>query len=233
MIETTTHSSVSIRLTSRHVHLWTTRLDRRPVVDTLSPDEHARADRFLRTEHRASFIARRTWMREVLGVYTGRSARELTFRYQRVGKPQLAASDAVEFSLSHSGDMALFAISAHGPVGADVEAHRVGAYDRDGASLVLSPEEIGAIDVADDPDRAFLRRWVRKEALGKATGAGLERHLAAHSFYKGPGAVEHDGFRISSVDVGGLYEAAVATTPGAIVTMCGPWPRTRVSGGPS
>ncbi len=65
------------------------------------------------------------------------------------GKPRVRGAEEVRFNLSHSGELALIAITAGLDVGVDVER--------------------------TDPKRtpAFYRSWVRREARAKCTGAGI------------------------------------------------------------
>ena len=98
------------------------------------------------------------------------------------GKPRLAGrSPAHEFSLSHSGQCVVVAITTDVAVGVDVERVRT---DRDVSVLierVLTPEERS--ELADRTgtarDEAFYRYWVRKEAAVKATGHGMRMPLGA------------------------------------------------------
>ena len=98
------------------------------------------------------------------------------------GKPRLAGpSPGHEFSLSHSGQSVVVAITADVPVGVDVERVRT---DRDVSALierVLTPEEQLALARRRGTarDEAFYRYWVRKEAAVKATGHGMRMPLGA------------------------------------------------------
>ena len=100
-----------LKLGADDVHLWKASLDcDAPVLSrletTLSPDEIARANRFVFSTDRNHFVAARGILRELLGTYLMLPAAELKFRYGKHGKPalDLNASDSVlEFNLSHSG----------------------------------------------------------------------------------------------------------------------------------
>jgi len=88
------------------------------------------------------------------------------------GKPVIEGSP-VHINLSHAGDTVLIGISSL-PVGVDVES------DRGGDSLALSRRFYSAAEAewvsetgpTEAVDR-FLRLWVRKEAVLKATSEGL------------------------------------------------------------
>ncbi len=81
------------------------------------------------------------------------------------GKPRLAGETGWRFSLSHSGERVVVAVTELGPIGVDVEAGS-GRIDHL-APRILEPGET-AVGRSD-----LLRYWVRKEAVLKATGDGL------------------------------------------------------------
>jgi 4'-phosphopantetheinyl transferase len=89
------------------------------------------------------------------------------------GKPVLADSP-VHFNLSHTADTVMIAV-ASSPVGVDVEP---GPSGRDSLKLsrrFFSPAEAEWVREAGpvEAGERFLRLWVRKEAILKATGEGL------------------------------------------------------------
>ena len=88
----------------------------------LSPDELARASRFVQEVHRQRFVARRATLRNLLAFYLSRSPAEIVFAYGPKGKPFMPEGE-IEMNLSHSVDRALFAFSKW-PVGVDIERVR-------------------------------------------------------------------------------------------------------------
>jgi len=91
------------------------------------------------------------------------------------GKPQLAGvSRGVRFSLSHSGECALLAISVGREVGVDVEEHRPVDF-LSLARSAFSPHERAALEELpmNEHADAFYRCWTRKESFIKARGDGL------------------------------------------------------------
>jgi 4'-phosphopantetheinyl transferase len=95
------------------------------------------------------------------------------------GKPYL--DGAAHFNLSHSGAVVACALSLRGPVGVDVEAFERLASTDGLEARILHPHERRALDAAPPPLRRplFERCWTRKEAVIKATGAGLAHDLRA------------------------------------------------------
>lgn len=87
------------------------------------------------------------------------------------GKPELACG-GVYFSLSHSGESAMCAISSV-PVGCDVEI--IKPVGDNLAVTALSPEEyeLFTLTPTEARPRLFTRMWTMKEAFMKADGRGL------------------------------------------------------------
>lgn len=103
------------------------------------------------------------------------------------GKPFLAhsmhASDdgaSLEFNWSHSGDYALIALSRRGGVGVDIERLGKNLRALEIAQRFFDEDEAGALSILDPDarDHAFIGLWCAKEAVLKATGAGLSFGLA-------------------------------------------------------
>lgn len=146
-----------------------------PWHDTLLDQaERERRDRYAFEADRARFAVGAALLRLVAGRMLG-VAPELVAVDRRCrtcgrphGKPGLGAGGP-HLSVSHSGSYAAVATCQDAPVGVDVE-HVARRTDYQAlVRHVLSPEEApAAVDAA-----AFLRYWVRKEALVKATGDGL------------------------------------------------------------
>ena len=87
------------------------------------------------------------------------------------GRPRLPGSP-LHASVSHTGDLVVVATTVAGPVGVDVEL------------VGLSPTPPLLAAVCSSVERAFVRTpqdfftyWVRKEAVLKATGEGLQREM--------------------------------------------------------
>lgn len=131
-----------------------------------------------------SFATSRALLRAALGAWMGVGRGDVTVRsvcsacggadHGRPVVPQvLGAARPPQISLTHAGDVVAVAISDVGPVGVDVEPHREPFDGFD--DVALAPAERAELRTLEprDATTARLRAWVRKEAVLKATGAGL------------------------------------------------------------
>ncbi len=89
----------------------------------------------------------------------------LEFALNEHGKPCVAGLDSFYFNLSHSGDMAVCAIS-NKPVGVDVEK-----ITRDCSKAVERYYTEGEKCISRDKSTSYI--WTRKEAVAKADGRGI------------------------------------------------------------
>jgi 4'-phosphopantetheinyl transferase len=149
----------------------------------LSADERARASRLHRPRDRERFMRGRAWLRRVLAAHVGVPPQQIAFVVGAHGKPALAGSQAwLHFNLSHTGSLALLALTRAGPVGIDVEAVRSMSDMEAVARRLFAPAEwLRWWRLPKDQQlNAFYACWTRKEAYLKAIGAGLSMPL--HGF---------------------------------------------------
>ena len=150
----------------------------------LGPEEAARADRFLRGEDRARFIASHAALRVVLGRALATDPAALAFQTEAAGCPFLAGpARDLDFNLSQSGDCALVGHVRGARIGVDVEVWRPIPDALRIASAHFADDETRALAAipAEHREAAFFAHWTRKEAVVKALGAGLSLPLAAFS----------------------------------------------------
>jgi 4'-phosphopantetheinyl transferase len=164
------------------VTVWRIRLD--PGEHTaeleghLAADELERLERLRRSEVGRRWLVSRAALREILASELGVSPASVRLQVGPHGRPGLDPSDhdaALDFNLSHSGELALVA-TARGPrVGIDVERLRPGRNPLRVADRYFSEAEAAAVRALPERDRpaAFLRYWTAKEALAKGLGSGL------------------------------------------------------------
>jgi 4'-phosphopantetheinyl transferase len=165
------------------VHIWRADLNLpesviKSLAKTLVPDEHNRADRFYFERDRKHFIAGRGILRSILGRYLNLEPAQLEFSYGSRGKPALAnlgMGETLSFNLSHSHELALYAIAHTSWVGIDLEHIRPMDKVEQLVKRFFSAREYAVIcSLPDDQKQeAFFRAWTCKEAYLKAIGDGL------------------------------------------------------------
>lgn len=162
-------------------------------------------------------------LRIALGIYLDRPPESLAFALGPGGKPELAgpAGRDVHFSLSHSGDRCVIAVSAEGPVGVDVEEVREVPELEGIVRSRFAPGEAAEILALSGEQRlrAFYHCWTRKEAYLKATGAGIggdflrQVEVSTGSFpalRAAPGGKAAE-WSLLNLDLGGELVGALAT----------------------
>ncbi|MEL7039223.1 MAG: 4'-phosphopantetheinyl transferase superfamily protein, partial [Cyanobacteria bacterium J06592_8] len=185
----------------------------------LSLEERERAYRYRRHQDQVRFIVARGVLRRILAGYLGLSPSELEFSYSTRGKPQLKTNSlGIEFNISHSEELGLFAIALNRQVGIDVEYIRT-IEVLSLAERFFQASEYSALNALQDNQqlRGFFQLWTAKEAYVKATGEGLsglesvEFSLSDLELAKSS-IVQHlnsDWF-VQSLDLGSEYCAAIA-----------------------
>lgn len=175
-------------LTTNDVHVWKASLERSPseldgLRQILAPDEQKRADRFRFEKHRDRYIVGRGVLRTILGRYLDRDPSGLRFQYTRYGKPMLPAeTEILSFNLSHSHDLALYAVTQGREIGIDLEFIRKNINLLGIAKRFFSPQEYSQLQALPKSSQlqAFFECWTRKEAFIKAKGEGFS--LPLHRF---------------------------------------------------
>jgi 4'-phosphopantetheinyl transferase len=172
---------------AQDVHIWLADLDLQGSdttqwMDSLAPDEQARAARFYFERDRRRFVVGRAVLRSILGRYLGIGPSRLAFSYGPHGKPMLAGccgDAALRFNLSHSHGLALVAVTRSSEVGVDLERIRPLADMQQIAERCFSSQESAMLQSlpSDRRSEGFFSCWTRKEAFLKALGDGLARPL--------------------------------------------------------
>jgi 4'-phosphopantetheinyl transferase len=155
----------------------------------LSPDETRRALRFRFDRDAAMFVARRGILRLILARYTGLRPSQLSFTYNHFGKPALnGCFYHVRFSLSQSGNLAVYAVARHRDIGVDLEQFRQGSLEVSRiADSFFAQEQKAALNKApaERKEEVFLRLWTELEAQGKACGIGIGALNSAVEIFHG------------------------------------------------
>jgi 4'-phosphopantetheinyl transferase len=200
--------------------------------DLLSLDERRRAERIVIDRPQNQFIVARGTLRLLLGRYLQQRPERIELTCDAHGKPCLTLQDAgagLHFNLSHSHELALFALTRMGAVGIDVEQVRASVRCDDLAVRFFSAHEVKALQSLPTAERheAFFACWTRKEAFLKAKGTGLRLPLdqfdvtvqpdaPARLLRVGWDAGEVERWQLYNVAVRAGYRAAMAVGAGAV-----------------
>jgi len=221
----------SIEIGADEVHLWETPLsvgddELARIGELLSPEESEYAGDFHNERARRQFVISRGMLRQLLSRYLGKPAADLRFEMEGDGKPVLVGKRGVEFNLSHSGEIVVYAVAASRSVGVDLEHLRPVPRAVELANRYLSPEECKTIAAVPPElrDREFLSSWVRREAYAKARGTSVWRALERHQTDAATAKEDRD-YTVRLLDYSDRYVAAVAA-PGSdwsVVLRGGIW----------
>lgn len=189
-------STHHLELSADVVNLWRTWLDL-PADDcarffqTLSNDERERAEHFHFPSDRIRFVVGRGFLRALLARYVDIPPGDLCFRYGRFGKPVLAAAEpqGIQFNVSHSHGLAVYAVTRQRAVGIDVEYIRhIPDMEQVAERFFAASEVVALRSVAREKlAEAFFNCWTRKEAMVKACGDGLTMPLDSFTVSLAPG----------------------------------------------
>src|SRR5262249_55511005 len=119
-------------LNANEIHVWRASLNLPAsqldsLHNELALDEQERANRYFRDQDRHHFIAARGLLRHLLSRYLDLEPRQIRFRHNPYGKPELAdagAQSGVNFNLSHADGCVVYAFTRNCQIGIDIEAKR-------------------------------------------------------------------------------------------------------------
>ncbi|MGB7984765.1 MAG: 4'-phosphopantetheinyl transferase superfamily protein [Terracidiphilus sp.] len=142
----------------------------------LSADERDHSGRFRFEQDRVRSIVGRGGLRQILSSYCRVPPHAIQFHTGSHGKPALLRPfTALEFNVSHSGDCVLIAVTSGVPCGVDIESDRANTPEVWITEKFFCPREV---EWVSRNEKGFLRIWVIKEAIIKATGLGLSIPLS-------------------------------------------------------
>jgi 4'-phosphopantetheinyl transferase len=172
-----------VTLTADEVHAWKVSLtaseyEYATLQQILSADERERAGRFYFEKDRHRWTIAHGVLRLLLARYLNSNPHEIQFVTNRYGKPALApplAETGLQFNLSHSAEMALYAFTYQRQVGIDIEYMRQDIECEPLARSQFSPAEYAVLQALPSSlqTEAFFLCWSRKESYIKAKGMGL------------------------------------------------------------
>jgi 4'-phosphopantetheinyl transferase len=174
----------SFELDARKVHVWSVRTEAPEAIaasfeQVLAPDERDRAARFHFDPLRHSFVLAHGALRMLLGRYLNTSPATIRFEYGSKGKPALAPRTSLDFNMSHSGGLVVFAFTRGCEIGVDLEQIHSIEDMHTIADRFFCPEEAAELMSlpVNQREHAFFLCWTRKEAYIKAIGDGLSAPL--------------------------------------------------------
>ncbi|MFC8722104.1 4'-phosphopantetheinyl transferase family protein [Kitasatospora sp. NPDC057198] len=196
----------------------------RPDADErlLTGYERERLGRFRRDTDRDDYLAAHLLVRYCAAAHLGTDPAAIAFG-QRCpgcgsgvhGRPYLTDRPGTHLSLSHTNGV-IAAAAAPVPVGVDVE--HLGPRHDDPTALrhVLTPAEAALVRGHADPTAAFLRLWVRKEALiklGRTTLDSLAELDLSHLPIDPPAAHRDGDLHYLEIATATAVFTAAATVP--------------------
>ncbi len=176
-----------LTLLEDEVHVWRASLEQpeatmQKLRQMLAADELAKAGRFHFEKDHNHFIVAHGLLRTLLGQYLHMHPGQLRFCVNDYGKPALDPSfheQPLNFNMSHSHKLALYAFAFHRQIGIDVEYMRADVDFEGVARHSFSPVERSVLHAlpVEARKQAFYNCWTRKEAYIKARGMGLSLSL--------------------------------------------------------
>lgn len=154
----------------------------------LTPDEHARHDRFRFEPDKRMFLATRALVRTVLSQYVDVAPTDWRFSEGESGKPYVSGPPGVpriEFNLSNTHGLIACVVSLFSQIGVDAEWLGRPGETVSIADQYFSPTEVRELR-AQHPEvqgHHFFRYWTLKESYIKARGLGLALPLDQFSFH--------------------------------------------------
>lgn len=135
---------------------------------SLMPKERQKkADRLLKREDKNLCVAAFILLQKALG---NEGVTDFEVFTDENGKPYLKGREDVFFSISHSGNIVMCAVSGK-EVGCDVQ--KIKEVNLSVCERFFSKEETDYIKAQKDQNDAFIRLWTLKESSAKMTGKGL------------------------------------------------------------
>lgn len=163
----------------------------------LSTEELSRADRFRFDEDKETFTIYHACKRIILAKYLKKLPHEIEISIRDTGKPFLKNNELF-FNLSHTKNVAIFAVTLHTEIGVDIEYIKKTNNFLEIAKRFFHQNEYKKLKNMPDAEQQdyFYLAWTAKEAILKATGQGIsaglnsfwiaphlsEKHLLTHSY---------------------------------------------------
>ncbi|MBX7167802.1 MAG: 4'-phosphopantetheinyl transferase superfamily protein [Pirellulales bacterium] len=175
-------------------HVWYVRTGEITDPDTLaryhrllSPEEHARRERYRFEKDRHTHLVTRALVRTLLANYTGVDPAAWKFVTNAYGRPDVSEPECwrrLKCNVSHTTGLVAAIITWEVESGVDVEWRDRTSGGMDVADRFFSPDEVADLRKLPETSqrRGFFDYWTLKEAYIKARGMGLSLPLEQFSF---------------------------------------------------
>ena len=176
-----------LKIGDGEVHVWYGSYnDMQPYLSLishmLSRTEQMRAEKYHFPIDRDRYLVRHGVLRILTGLYLSIDPMQIRFGMNQYGKPVIqntCRGDPLQFNISYSNEMVLFAFTRGRLIGVDIEFIKsIPDMDAIVESCFSSNEnaEFNALPIKKRQE-AFYHCWTQKEAFVKAIGDGLSRSL--------------------------------------------------------
>jgi 4'-phosphopantetheinyl transferase len=233
----------NLTLSENQVHVWrafltASREVRASAERVLSEEERTRVNRFYFERDRHRWVIARGILRMLLARYLLLEPHNVLFVSNEYGKPALAPAhkSKLQFNLTHSRDIALYAVAWSRAVGVDVEYMKDDIEYDELAKVSFSLQEQAVLRplAGEAKHTAFFNCWTRKEAYIKARGMGLSLPLDLFDVSLRPGEAaallasredprEVDRWTLQTLFPGAGYAGALAVEGSGWQLSCWQW----------
>ena len=130
-----------------------------------------------------------------------------SIRFNAYNKPYFDNCPAY-FNISHSGDIAVCAISLESEIGIDIE--RMTDIEIEVFKCQMNEYEWANVLTSGNSKHAFYDYWTQKEAVIKAQGSGLSLGLKSFFITEGRTTIGMDEFFIKEIMIDPVYKCYVS-----------------------
>lgn len=143
----------------------------------LSKQEQEQSLQFITKKLGQNYLVSHGILRCILAWHLNKMPQQISYTINPFGKPKLPDQNPLKFNMSHSKDMAVYAVLSHQNVGIDVEWKNPNICFENFFSDILTDSEQSIflnskINHGKKID-SFFDIWTKKESLVKALGKGL------------------------------------------------------------
>jgi 4'-phosphopantetheinyl transferase len=131
-----------------------------------------------------------------------------TLSYTSYNKPYLVNYPHINFNISHSGQIAVCAITLDNEIGIDIELMKpINIMD---FKNIMTGREWESIHNSGDTQIAFYKFWTQKEAVIKANGMGLAISLRTFEIINQKAFLNNSVFEVRELDIDSHYKCHIA-----------------------